>query len=302
MNRMFGPRREGKADGDPRRGLSVVGIAKSYGKRNVLRDMSLDIGEGEVVGLLGPNGAGKTICFYAIIGLVLPDAGRIWLNGVDVTALTMDRRARIGMGYLPQEPSIFRGLSGAQNIEAVLELRDPGSGDHRPELEALLAEFRIGHLRNVAATALSGGERRRCEIARAIAADPTLMLLDEPFAGVDPLSILDIKTMVRTLSGRGIGVLITDHDVLDMLDIVDRAYILYKGGLLTQGTPAQLVADPTVRRLYLGEDFDTGKYLEVAAAGAATNAANSLQPASAEIPAAQPSGRAFPLISERNNR
>jgi lipopolysaccharide export system ATP-binding protein len=259
-----------KAKEQPR-GLSVVGLTKNYGRRTVLRRISLDVAPGEVVGILGPNGAGKTICFYAIIGLVVPDAGRIVLNGVDVTALTIDQRALIGLGYLPQEASIFRGLSVAQNIEAVLELREPHGDARRHKLDALLAEFRIGHLRNTAATALSGGERRRCEIARAMAADPTIMLLDEPFAGIDPLSILDIKAMVRALSRRGVGVLITDHNAHDMLELVDRAYIFYKGGLLTQGTPAQLIADPSVRRLYLGEDFDSQKHAHAAASPIATD-------------------------------
>ncbi|WOF45358.1 LPS export ABC transporter ATP-binding protein [Sphingopyxis indica] len=237
------------------RGLSVVAIEKSYDGRKVLSDVSLDVAHGQVVGLLGPNGAGKTVCFYAIIGLVQPDAGRILLNGVDVTRLTMYRRALLGLGYLPQEPSIFRGMTVSENIEAVLELREPDKGLRQQRLDALLKEFRIEPLRNAHAKSLSGGERRRCEIARALAADPTIMLLDEPFAGIDPLSIADLKKMVRDLKRRDIGVLITDHNVRETLELVDKAYILYKGMLLTQGTPAQLVHDENVRRFYLGKDF-----------------------------------------------
>jgi lipopolysaccharide export system ATP-binding protein len=237
------------------RGLSVISIAKAYDKRRVLADVSLDVAPGEVVGLLGPNGAGKTTCFYSIMGLAKPDAGRILLNGDDITGLPMYRRAILGLGYLPQETSIFRGLTVAQNIAAVIELVEPDDTMRTERLEKLLSEFHIEHLRNAPAMALSGGERRRCEIARALAADPSIMLLDEPFAGIDPLSIADIRGLVRELKTRGIGVLITDHNVRETLDIVDRACIIYDGKVLFQGSPAALVADENVRRLYLGEGF-----------------------------------------------
>lgn len=242
-------------EGGVERGLSVVSIAKAYDKRRVLTDVSLDVARGEVVGLLGPNGAGKTTCFYSIMGLAKPDAGRILLNGEDITGLPMYRRAILGLGYLPQETSIFRGLTVAQNIGAVLELVEPDASVRAGRLEALLDEFHINHLRDAPAMALSGGERRRCEIARALAADPSIMLLDEPFAGIDPISIADIRTLVRALKERDIGVLITDHNVRETLDIVDRACIIYDGKVLFQGSPAALVADPNVRRLYLGEGF-----------------------------------------------
>lgn len=237
------------------RGLSVVSIAKTYDKRQVLTDISLDVARGEVVGLLGPNGAGKTTCFYSVMGLVRPDAGRILLDGDDITTLPMYRRAILGLGYLPQETSIFRGLTVAQNIMAVLELVEPDKAQRTQRLDALLNEFHLAHLRDSAAMALSGGERRRCEIARALAADPSIMLLDEPFAGIDPISISDIRELVRDLKRRDIGVLITDHNVRETLDIVDRACIIYDGKVLFQGSPAALVADPNVRRLYLGEGF-----------------------------------------------
>ncbi|AMK22989.1 LPS export ABC transporter ATP-binding protein [Sphingomonas histidinilytica] len=244
-----------QSDASHPRGLSVVGIDKAYDGRKVLNDISLDVAHGQVVGLLGPNGAGKTLCFYSIIGLVRPDAGRILLNGLDVTKLPMYRRARLGLGYLPQEPSIFRGMTVSQNIEAVLELVEPDRDARGRRLNALLEEFRIESLRDTPAKSLSGGERRRCEIARAMAADPTIILLDEPFAGIDPLSIADLERMVRDLKKHDVGVLITDHNVRETLELVDRAYILYEGALLTQGTPAQLVLDANVRRLYLGEGF-----------------------------------------------
>lgn len=236
-------------------GLSVVSITKAYGKRMVLQGISLDVGHGEVVGLLGPNGAGKTVCFYSIIGLTRPDSGRIMLNGADITGLPTYRRAILGLGYLPQEASIFRGLTVAQNIEAVLELVEPDRETVARRLDALLDDFHIAHLRDSPATALSGGERRRCEIARALAAATSIMLLDEPFAGIDPFSIVDIKALVRDLKKRDIGVLITDHNVHEMLELVDRAYIVYDGRVLFQGTPAAMVADENVRRLYLGKDF-----------------------------------------------
>ncbi|MGD9471677.1 MAG: LPS export ABC transporter ATP-binding protein [Novosphingobium sp.] len=239
----------------PRGGLEIVSIAKSYDKRAVLTDISLSVGKGEVVGLLGPNGAGKTTCFYSIMGLVRPDSGRILMDGVDVTKLPMYRRAILGLGYLPQETSIFRGLTVEQNIASVLEMVEPDEGVRAAELERLLDEFGLGRLRESPAMALSGGERRRCEIARALAAKPSIMLLDEPFAGIDPLSIQDIRHLVIDLKERGIGVLITDHNVRETLDIVDRACIIYGGQVLFAGSPEDLVADENVRRLYLGESF-----------------------------------------------
>ena len=236
-------------------GLSVVSIAKSYEKRAVLTDVSLGVDRGEVLGLLGPNGAGKTTCFYSIMGLVKPDSGRILLDGVDITGLPMYRRAILGLGYLPQETSIFRGMTVAQNIACVLELVEPDKRVRAEELDRLLEEFHLSRLRDSPAMALSGGERRRCEIARALAADPKIMLLDEPFAGIDPLSIADIRDLVKDLKRRDIGVLITDHNVRETLDIVDRACIIYDGQVLFAGTPQALVADHEVRRLYLGESF-----------------------------------------------
>ena len=236
-------------------GLEVRSIAKAYDRRAVLHDVSLDVHRGEVVGLLGPNGAGKTTCFYSVMGLVKPDSGRIFLDGSDITELPMYRRAILGLGYLPQETSIFRGLTVEQNIMAVLEVAEPDPQARRDRLEQLLGEFGLTHLRESAAMALSGGERRRCEIARALAADPSIMLLDEPFAGIDPISIADIRELVRELKKRDIGVLITDHNVRETLDIVDRACIIYDGQVLFAGTPQALVADHEVRRLYLGESF-----------------------------------------------
>jgi len=236
-------------------GLEVISIAKSYDKRAVLTDISLSVAKGEVLGLLGPNGAGKTTCFYSIMGLVKPDSGRILMDGVDVTRLPMYRRAILGLGYLPQETSIFRGLTVEQNISAVLELVEPDKAVRASELERLLDEFGLVRLRTSPAMALSGGERRRCEIARALAAKPSIMLLDEPFAGIDPLSISDIRDLVKDLKTRGIGVLITDHNVRETLDIVDRACIIYGGQVLFAGSPEALVADENVRRLYLGEGF-----------------------------------------------
>jgi lipopolysaccharide export system ATP-binding protein len=239
----------------PQGGLEVISIAKSYDKRAVLSDISLTVGKGEVLGLLGPNGAGKTTCFYSIMGLVRPDSGRILMDGVDVTRLPMYRRAILGLGYLPQETSIFRGMTVAQNIACVLEMVEPDKATRAEELERLLEEFHITRLRDSPAMALSGGERRRCEIARALAAKPSIMLLDEPFAGIDPLSITDIRDLVKDLKRRGIGVLITDHNVRETLDIVDRACIIYGGQVLFAGSPEELVADENVRRLYLGESF-----------------------------------------------
>ncbi len=236
-------------------GLEVVSIAKSYDKRSVLSDISLTVAKGEVLGLLGPNGAGKTTCFYSIMGLVKPDSGRIMMDGEDVTALPMYRRAILGLGYLPQETSIFRGMTVEENINCVLEMVEPDKETRASELERLLDEFGLTRLRESPAMALSGGERRRCEIARALAANPSIMLLDEPFAGIDPLSISDIRELVRDLKRRGIGVLITDHNVRETLDIVDRACIIYGGQVLFAGSPQELVADENVRRLYLGEEF-----------------------------------------------
>jgi len=237
------------------RGLEVRSIAKAYDRKAVLHDVSLDVSRGEVVGLLGPNGAGKTTCFYSVMGLVKPDSGRIFLDGQDITELPMYRRAILGLGYLPQETSIFRGLTVEQNIAAVLEVAEPDREARARRLEQLLGEFGITALRDAPAMALSGGERRRCEIARALAADPSIMLLDEPFAGIDPISISDIRDLVKELKQRDIGVLITDHNVRETLDIVDRACIIYDGQVLFQGTPDALVADQEVRRLYLGESF-----------------------------------------------
>jgi lipopolysaccharide export system ATP-binding protein len=236
-------------------GLEVRSIAKSYDKRAVLHDVSLEVHRGEVVGLLGPNGAGKTTCFYSVMGLVKPDSGLIYLDGNDITELPMYRRAILGLGYLPQETSIFRGMTVEENIIAVLEAAQPDKERRKERLEQLLREFGLTALRDSPAMALSGGERRRCEIARALAAEPSIMLLDEPFAGIDPISIADIRELVRELKKRDIGVLITDHNVRETLDIVDRACIIYDGQVLFQGTPEALVADQEVRRLYLGESF-----------------------------------------------
>jgi len=239
----------------PQGGLEVISIAKSYDKRAVLSDISLSVGKGEVLGLLGPNGAGKTTCFYSIMGLVRPDSGRILMDGIDVTRLPMYRRAILGLGYLPQETSIFRGLTVEQNIAAVLELNEPDPDARSADLERLLDEFGLVRLRSSAAMALSGGERRRCEIARALAAKPSIMLLDEPFAGIDPIAVGDIQALVRHLTERGIGVLITDHNVRETLGLIDRAYIIHSGHVLTEGSPEEIVANPDVRRFYLGESF-----------------------------------------------
>ena len=235
-------------------GLAVLSIAKRYGQRTVLADVSLRVRRGEVVGLLGPNGAGKTTCFYSIMGLAMPDSGRILLDGQDITRLPMYRRAILGLGYLPQETSIFRGLSVEDNILAILEIAEPDRAERRRRLEELLDDFHISRLRKAPAMALSGGERR-VEIARALAARPAIMLLDEPFAGIDPISIADIRQLVLQLKARGIGVLITDHNVRETLDIVDRACIIYDGRVLFEGTPRALVENDDVRRVYLGESF-----------------------------------------------
>ncbi|MBB1491661.1 MULTISPECIES: LPS export ABC transporter ATP-binding protein [unclassified Paracoccus (in: a-proteobacteria)] len=239
-------------------GLQVDGLRKSYRNRPVIRDVSIRLNRGEVVALLGPNGSGKTTCFYCIAGLVMPDAGRIVIDGRDVSALPMFRRARMGIGYLPQEMSIFRGLSVEQNIMAVLEVAGRERRQSRERLEELLGDFSIGHLRHAPALALSGGERRRVEIARCLASDPAFLLLDEPFAGVDPIAVGEIRGLVHDLKTRGIGVLITDHNVRETLGIVDRAYILHDGRVLMSGTTAAIVEDPRVREVYLGEGFTLG--------------------------------------------
>jgi lipopolysaccharide export system ATP-binding protein len=236
-------------------GLSVRQIRKSYKRRVVIRDVSLHLNRGEVVALLGPNGCGKTTCFYSIAGLVTPEQGQVAIDGRDVTALPMYRRARLGIGYLPQEMSIFRGLCVEDNIMAVLEIREADHHKRRERLEELLSEFSITHLRRAPAMALSGGERRRVEIARCLAANPQYLLLDEPFAGVDPIAVGEIRHLVQDLKSRGIGVLITDHNVAETLSIVDRAYILHDGVVLKTGTTQEIVDDSMVRRVYLGENF-----------------------------------------------
>lgn len=235
--------------------LRVSGIVKAYKGRKVVDGVSLNVRRGEAVGLLGPNGAGKTTSFYMITGLIQPDSGKIELDGHDITAMPMYRRARLGIGYLPQEASIFRGLSVENNIRAVLEVVEPNKQKREQQLDALLDEFSITHLRKSPSIALSGGERRRCEIARALATRPTFILLDEPFAGIDPIAVGDIQNLVRHLTKRGIGVLITDHNVRETLGLIDRAYILHAGRVLTHGLPDQIVRNEDVRRLYLGEQF-----------------------------------------------
>jgi lipopolysaccharide export system ATP-binding protein len=235
--------------------LNVHHLGKSYKARRVVEDVSLNVRRGEAVGLLGPNGAGKTTVFYMITGLIKPDKGMIELDGHDVTGLPMYRRARLGIGYLPQEASIFRGLSVEDNIRAVLEIAEPDRDRRAQQLEALLEEFDIKRLRKSPSIALSGGERRRCEIARSLASNPSFMLLDEPFAGIDPIAVGDIQNLVLHLKGRGIGVLITDHNVRETLGLIDRAYIIHSGHVLTEGDPDAIVANPDVRRLYLGEGF-----------------------------------------------
>ena len=236
-------------------GLRVSNLRKSYRKRLVIRDVSLELKRGEVVALLGPNGSGKTTCFYNVAGLITPDAGQVTIDGRDVTTLPMYRRAKLGIGYLPQEASIFRGLSVEKNIMAVLEIAEHDPHKRRERLEELLGEFSIEHLRHASALALSGGERRRVEIARCLAADPKYLLLDEPFAGVDPIAVGEIRALVSQLKERGIGVLITDHNVRETLEIVDRAYILHDGKVLMSGTTDEVVRDENVRRVYLGQNF-----------------------------------------------
>ncbi|GIX09175.1 LPS export ABC transporter ATP-binding protein [Elioraea sp.] len=236
-------------------GLVATNLGKRYRKRPVVRNVSLAVQRGEAVGLLGPNGAGKTTCFYLIVGLVRPDYGRITLDGVDITTLPMYRRARLGLGYLPQEASIFRGLTVEQNIRAVLEVAEPDRDRREVLLDELLAEFSISHLRRTPAIALSGGERRRVEIARALASHPNFILLDEPLAGIDPIAVGEIRDLVAHLKDREIGVLITDHNVRETLEIIDRAYILHDGQVLMEGKPQDIVAHDGVRRVYLGERF-----------------------------------------------
>ena len=237
------------------RGLRGQGLGKSFKRRPVLRNVSVAVQRGEAVGLLGPNGAGKTTCFYIITGLIAADTGIVSLDGRDITDLPMYRRARLGIGYLPQEASIFRGLNVEDNIRAVLELVEPDGRKRERDLNALLDEFDIERVRKSPSIALSGGERRRVEIARALATRPAYMLLDEPFAGIDPIAVGDIQDLVRHLTNRGIGVLITDHNVRETLGLTDRAYIVYAGQILTEGSPEDIVNDPDVRRLYLGEEF-----------------------------------------------
>lgn len=236
-------------------GLTVEHLSKSYKKRPVLRDVSIHVQRGEAVALLGPNGAGKTTCFYITTGLIPPDGGTISLYGQDITNLPMYRRARLGIGYLPQEASIFRGLTVEENIRAVVQTQDLKPEEQEALLEDLLVEFSVSHLRRTPAIALSGGERRRVEIARALASRPQFILLDEPLAGIDPIAVNDIRTLIGYLKNRGIGVLITDHNVRDTLGIVDRAYILHDGKVLTEGAPEDIVSDNEVRRVYLGEGF-----------------------------------------------
>lgn len=235
--------------------LTVSSVEKSFNKRPVVRGVSLALERGEAVGLLGPNGAGKTTVFYMITGLIPADAGKIDVDGHDVTRLPMYRRARMGIGYLPQEASIFRGLSVEENIRAVLELVEPNKKEREAQLDALLDEFNITRLRKSPSIALSGGERRRVEIARALASKPSYILLDEPFAGIDPIAIGDIRALVRHLTDRGIGVLITDHNVRETLDLIDRAYIIYDGQVLTEGLPNEIIENEEVRRVYLGDQF-----------------------------------------------
>ena len=235
--------------------LEAAGLQKSYGAKRVLEHVDLNVNSGEVVGLLGSNGAGKTTAFYCIVGLVKADAGKVTLDQRDLTHLPMHARAKLGVGYLPQEASIFRGLSVEKNIKAVLEVVEPDKKRRKEDLENLLHEFGIEHLRKSPSIALSGGERRRCEIARTLASRPNFVLLDEPFAGIDPIAVGDIQVLVKHLTRRGIGVLITDHNVRETLGVIDRAYIIHSGQVLTQGTPETIIANPDVRRLYLGDQF-----------------------------------------------
>jgi len=237
-------------------GLQVTGLRKSYRKRIIIHDISLELKRGEVVALLGPNGSGKTTTFYSIAGLTSSDGGQVKIDGTDVTTMPMYRRARMGLSYLPQETSIFRGLNVEDNLKSVLDISTPLKSERQAKLEKLLSDFRIEHLRRTPALALSGGERRRVEIARALATDPKYILLDEPFAGVDPISVNDVRNLVSELKSRSIGVLITDHNVRDTLKIVDRAYILHDGRVIVSGLPEDVVNNDNVRRVYLGNDFN----------------------------------------------
>jgi lipopolysaccharide export system ATP-binding protein len=248
------PREEGLDEG-LRAGLQVSNVAKSFKGRSVVKDVSLSLQRGEIVGLLGPNGAGKTTCFYMVMGLIAVDDGRVEIDGEDVTALPMYQRARLGVGYLPQENSIFRGMTVEQNIMSVAELTEKSKKKRRELVESLMEELNVSHLRDQSANSLSGGERRRVEIARALASRPSFILLDEPFAGIDPLAVSDISDLVRYLKQRGLGVLITDHQVREMLDIVDRASIIYDGEVLFEGQPEEILANEDVRRVYLGDRF-----------------------------------------------
>ncbi len=235
--------------------MEIFNIGKKYKNRAVLKNVSLHVRRGEAVGLLGPNGAGKTTCFYCVIGLITPDYGDVHINGEDITNMPMYRRARMGIGYLPQEASIFRSLSVEDNIKAILEIVEEDESKRENMLEELLSEFSIAHLRKSPAIALSGGERRRLEIARALASNPDFILLDEPLAGIDPIAVGEIRSLVSQLKNRGLGVLITDHNVRETLDIIDRAYILHGGSVLMEGTPEEIVASKEVRKVYLGDNF-----------------------------------------------
>ncbi len=235
--------------------LEIFNIGKKYKNRAVLKNVSLHVKRGEAVGLLGPNGAGKTTCFYCVTGLITPDYGDVHINGQDITNLPMYRRARLGIGYLPQEASIFRSLTVEDNIKAILEIVEEDESKRENILEQLLGEFSIDHLRKSPAVALSGGERRRLEIARALASNPDFILLDEPLAGIDPIAVGEIRSLVSQLKHRGLGVLITDHNVRETLDIIDRAYILHSGSVLMEGTPEEIVASKEVRKVYLGDNF-----------------------------------------------
>ena len=235
--------------------LEIFNIGKKYKKRTVLKNVSLHVRKGEAVGLLGPNGAGKTTCFYCVTGLIMPDYGDVYINGQDITDMPMYKRAKMGIGYLPQESSIFRSLSVEDNIKGILQIVEEDESRRENTLEELLNEFAIAHLRKSPALALSGGERRRLEIARALACKPSFILLDEPLAGIDPIAVGEIRTLVSQLKNRGLGVLITDHNVRETLDIIDRAYILHAGTVLMEGTPEQIVANEDVRKVYLGDNF-----------------------------------------------
>ncbi len=240
---------------EPKPGLQAINLGKSYAKRPVVRNVTIQVRRGEAVGLLGPNGAGKTTCFYMITGLIRPNYGQIILDGSDITPLPMYRRARLGVGYLPQEASIFRGLTVEQNIMAVLEVSEAIAENRQIMLDELLGEFSITHLRNTPAIALSGGERRRVEIARALASKPSFILLDEPLAGIDPIAVAEIRGLIAHLKDRGIGVLITEHNVRETLEIIDRAYIIHDGTVLMEGAPDEIIDNVDVRRVYLGDSF-----------------------------------------------